>query len=211
MRRALTLGVCLSGLLLGLLPAGAFAAESGGDKGTYVSIDTLTATVLAGNGRHQVMTVQSGVDVPEPKLHSYVQKVTPRLRDAFAQELQLYAGAMPSGSAPDADYIARRMQGAADRVLGKPGARFLIGGIMVNWICATWPSAYLSASGVIATPAGENQRLPSLVRAAITTKPTRATASMPPASTSVHGAPAGARRLIRHGRPTRRSPSSLPS
>ncbi|MEI9891640.1 MAG: hypothetical protein WDN45_15225 [Caulobacteraceae bacterium] len=78
------------------------------------------------------MTVQSGVDAPDPALHDYVQKVTPRLRDAFAQELQLYAGGLPSGAPPDADYICRRMQAAADRVLGKPGARFLIGGIMVN-------------------------------------------------------------------------------
>lgn len=122
----------VTGLLLALLiPACALAAEKK-EKGSYVSIDTLTATVLAGNGRHQVMTVQSGVDAPDAALHAYVQKVTPRLRDAFAQELQLYAGGLPSGAPPDADYIARRLQGATDRVLGKPGGRFLIGGIMVN-------------------------------------------------------------------------------
>ena len=114
-----------------VLPARAAAAEKK-EKGSYVAVDTLTATVLAGNGRHQVMTVQSGVDAVDPALHDYVQKVTPRLRDAFAQELQLYAGGLPSGSPPDADYLARRLQGAADRVLGRPGARLLIGGIMVN-------------------------------------------------------------------------------
>lgn len=124
--------MCLSSLLLGLVPAVSLAAEKSGDKGDYVSIDTLTATVLAGNGRREVMTVQSGVDVPDPALRDYVQKDTPRLRDAYAQELQLYAGALPSGSPPDADYIVRRLQGATDRVLGKHGARFLIGGIMVN-------------------------------------------------------------------------------
>lgn len=132
MRRALTLGLCLWGLCLSLLvPAAAVAADKK-EKGTYVSIDTLTATVLAGNGRRQVMTVQSGVDCPDPALHDYAEKVTPRLRDAFAQELQLYAGGLPSGAPPNADYIARRLQGATDRVLGKPGGRFLIGGIMVN-------------------------------------------------------------------------------
>jgi hypothetical protein len=128
MRRALIFGLCLCILI----PEAAFAAEKGGEKGTYVSIDTLTATVLAGNGRREVMTVQSGVDAPDAALHDYVQKVTPRLRDAYAQELQLYAGGLPSGSPPNADYIVRRMQAATDRVLGKPGARFLIGGIMVN-------------------------------------------------------------------------------
>jgi hypothetical protein len=127
MRRAFALALCLPLLV----PAASVAGEKK-EKGSFVSIDTLTATVLAGNGRHQVMTVQSGVDCPDHALHDYAEKVTPRLRDAFAQELQLYAGGLPSGSPPDADYIARRMQAATDRVLGKPGGRFLIGGIMVN-------------------------------------------------------------------------------
>jgi hypothetical protein len=128
MRHAFSLALCLA-----LLTSGAaLAAEKKTDKSSYVPIDTLTATVLGGNGRHEVMTVQSGVDAPDAALHDYVEKVTPRLRDAYAQELQLYAGGLPSGSPPNADYIVRRLQGATDRVLGKPGARFLIGGIMVN-------------------------------------------------------------------------------
>ena len=39
---------------------------------------------------------------------------------------------MLSGTPPDIDYLCRRLQGATDRVLGKPGGRFLVGGIMVN-------------------------------------------------------------------------------
>ncbi len=118
-------------LLALLLPAVSFAAENK-EKGTYVSIDTLTATALAGNGRHQIMTVQAGVDAPDPALRDYAQKVTPRLRDAYTQVLQLYAGGLAPGAPPDADYVARRLQEATDRVLGKPGGKFLIGGIMVN-------------------------------------------------------------------------------
>jgi hypothetical protein len=127
MRRSITLGLCLAFLV----PAAALAGETK-DKGTYIAIDTLTATVLAGNGRREVMTVQAGVDAQDPKLHDYAEKVTPRLQDAYAQELQLYAGGLSSGSPPDADYIARRLQAATDRILGKPGGRFLLGGIMVN-------------------------------------------------------------------------------
>lgn len=120
-------------VLLALLlaaPAPAFAEKQ--EKSTYVAIDTLTATVIAPNGRRQVMTVQAGVDAPNPGLHDYVEKVTPRLRDAYTRELQLYAGGLVPGAPPDADYVARRMQEATDHVLGKPGGRFLIGGIMIN-------------------------------------------------------------------------------
>ncbi len=110
---------------------GALAAEKK-DKGTFVTIDTLTAMVIAPNGRHQVLTIQSGVDVPDPVLRARAELVQPRLRDAYTQVVQLYAGVLPPGSPPDADYVARLMQEATDRVLGKPGGRLLLGGIMIN-------------------------------------------------------------------------------
>jgi hypothetical protein len=118
-------------LLSLLLPAAALAAEKK-EKGTFVSIATLTATVIAPNGRRQVMTVQSGVDCPDLKLHAYAEMDQPRLRAAFTEVLQLYAAGLAPGAPPDPDYVARKMQEAADRVLGRPGGRFLFGGIMVN-------------------------------------------------------------------------------
>ena len=122
--------VLLALLLPAALPGPALAEKK--EEGTYVQIDTLTATVLAGNGRRQIMTVQAGVDVPDKALRDYTQRVTPRLQDAYTQVLQLYAGGLVSGAPPDADYVARRLQEATDRVLGKPGGKFLIGGIMIN-------------------------------------------------------------------------------
>jgi len=118
-------------LLALLVPGASFAAESK-EKGTYVAIDTLTATVPGGGGRRQVMTVQAGIDCPQPALRAYAEKDTPRLRDAYTQVLQLYASGLTPGAPPDADYVARRLQEATDRVLGKPGGKFLLGGIMVN-------------------------------------------------------------------------------
>ena len=122
--------VLLALLLPAALPGPARAEKK--EEGTFVAIDTLTATVVAGAGRHQIMTVQAGVDAPDKALHDYAVKVTPRLQDAYIQVLQLYAGGLVPGAPPDADYVARRLQEATDRVLGKPGARFLIGGIMIN-------------------------------------------------------------------------------
>jgi hypothetical protein len=46
--------------------------------------------------------------------------------------LQSYAGGLPRATVPDADYLAREMQKATDRVLGKTGGRFLIGTILIN-------------------------------------------------------------------------------
>ncbi|MDB5460507.1 MAG: hypothetical protein JWO72_2248 [Caulobacteraceae bacterium] len=122
---AILLAVCL-------VPAAALADEKKKDKGTYVTIDTLTAMVTAANGRHGVMTVQSGVDVPDPVLRALAEQDTPRLRAAYVEVLQAYAGGVPPGAPPDPDYVARRLQQATDRVLGKSGGRLLIGGIMIN-------------------------------------------------------------------------------
>jgi hypothetical protein len=121
--------VLLSLLLPAALPGPALAEKK--QEGAYVVIDTLTATVPS-PGRHQIMTVQAGVDAPDKALHDYAEKVTPRLRDAYASVLQTYAAGLAPGQPPDADYVARRLQEATDRVLGKPGGRFLIGGIMIN-------------------------------------------------------------------------------
>jgi hypothetical protein len=138
MRQRLLLGPILAALgpaavLLGALaPCAAVAADKKENAG-FVSIDTLTAMVTGPGGRRQIMTVQSGVDVPNnPPLHDYVDKITPRLRAAFAQTLQTYAGGLAPGVPPDADYIARRLQADTDRLAGKPGAKLLIGGIMIN-------------------------------------------------------------------------------
>jgi hypothetical protein len=130
MRLRLSPLLLLALLLPAALPGPAFAEKK--EEGAYIAIDTLTASVLAGNGRRQIMTVQAGVDVPDKALHEYAAKLTPRLQDAYVQVLQLYAGGLVPGAPPDADYVARRLQEATDRVLGKPGGHFLIGGIMIN-------------------------------------------------------------------------------
>jgi len=124
--------VLLLALTFGLSAPAARAAEARHEEGSFVPIETLTATVIAPNGRRAVMTVQSGLDAPDPALRALAQQVQPRLRDAYAQVLQGYAGGLPPGAPPDPDYLGRRLQDATDRVLGRRGARFLFGGIMVN-------------------------------------------------------------------------------
>lgn len=134
MRCSPSVAACLIVAVLVLCGTGsaAFAQEGKKDKSSFVPIDTVTASVIASSGRHQVMTMQSGVDVPDPALRHYADLVTPRLRDAFTQVVQAYAAGLPPDSPPDADYLARKLQEATDRVLKKPGGRLLLGGIMIN-------------------------------------------------------------------------------
>jgi len=123
-------------ILLGfvlLMPTLAHAA--GGDKkpkGDFLPVTGLAATVRRSDGGHGVMTVEAGIDTPDPVLLGYAEEVLPRLRDAYARVLQAYAGNLQAGTPPDADYLARQLQTATNQVLGKPGGRLLLGGVMLN-------------------------------------------------------------------------------
>ena len=121
--------------LLALTPAFAAAQENRHKKGggaSYIQLETLTATILRPDGRRGVMTVEVGVDVPDPALHARAAQSTPRLLAAYSEVVRAYAAGLPLDVAPNADYLALQLQRQTDQVLGRPGARLLLGSVLVN-------------------------------------------------------------------------------
>jgi hypothetical protein len=104
--------------------------KTGGES--YLQINTLTAYTSQPGGKRGVMTIDCGLDIPDAALRQRAELVLPRLRAAYVQQAQIYAGGLPSGTAPNPDYIARNLQRSTDQVLGRPGARVLMGAVMVN-------------------------------------------------------------------------------
>jgi hypothetical protein len=126
----------VSALALAAAPAAA-RAESGEKKkksgGTsYLQMETVTATLVRGNGHHGVLTVEVGLDVPDPALHAKALQILPRIRANYVQSVQIYASGLPPMTAPNADYIARELQRQTDLSMGGPGAKLLLGTILVN-------------------------------------------------------------------------------
>lgn len=122
---------------LALLPAAAVAGEDDKKKkkaggASYIPIDSLTGATNKPGARRGVMTVECGLDVPDGGLRDRVNASLPRLRAAYLQTVLIYAGGLPLGAVPNADFLARTMQNQTDAVLGRPGARFLIGAILLN-------------------------------------------------------------------------------
>jgi hypothetical protein len=117
-----------------LTPSGAAAAEEKKKGGglDFIQIPTMTATITRRDGRHGVLTVETGVDVPDHRLHDYAEASIPRLRAAYAQVLMTYGAQLSPGSPPNADYLSRELQRQTDLVLGKPGAKLLLGAILIN-------------------------------------------------------------------------------
>jgi hypothetical protein len=122
--------------VLALAPGAALAAEPAEKKKggglDYIQIPTLTATITHADGRRGVLTVETGVDVPDKKLHELADASTPRLRAAYAGVVMTYGASLSPGSVPNADYLSRELQRQTDLILGRPGARLLLGTILVN-------------------------------------------------------------------------------
>lgn len=120
--------------LTALAPVAVAAAEekkkTGGES--YIPITTLTAYTVRPGARRGVITVDCGIDVPDAALREKAELILPRLRAAYVQQVQIYAGGLPSGTPPNPDYIARNLQRVTDQVLGKPGARVLMGAVLIN-------------------------------------------------------------------------------
>lgn len=99
---------------------------------SFIQIDTLTATITKTNGRRGVLTLASGLDIPDDKLRAKANSVLPRIRAAFVQSLQIYASGMSRGSVPNAEVVTRLLQRETDRVLGQKGARLLLGTMLIS-------------------------------------------------------------------------------
>lgn len=110
-------------------------AGGGGGKSapaeSYLRLPTVTGNARRSDGRNGVMTVETGVDAADAALRTRVQQSAPRLRAAYAAVVAETANGLLPGAAPDVERLVARLQAATDRVLGRRGARLLIGTVMV--------------------------------------------------------------------------------
>ena len=127
----------LLGLILAAVPAVALAASGGEDPkkrsggSNYLVVAPLLGTTIKGS-RRGVLSVECGLDVQDEKLRERTRASMPRLRAAYAQIVQTYAAGLPAGAPPNVDFLARNMQHQTDAVLGRPGAKLLLGAVVVN-------------------------------------------------------------------------------
>jgi len=150
MRKMLLLSVLLAAVLAG--PASAAepdAADSGATKpakekkkaavhkitqsDSYLMIEPLYTTILDGNRPVGLLMIGIGIDVPDPDLRARVERDMPQLRDGYVRSLMAFTAiSVRSWRQPDVAAIADRLQGATDRMLGKPGARILLAQVAIR-------------------------------------------------------------------------------
>lgn len=131
MRRALPL-LLIAALAFPLAASAKEEAKAKPTDRTYVELPTLNATSIRADGSRGVVTVDEGLDIPDPAIRAMAGPYGPRLRAAYLDWLTRYMAGLSPGAPPNADLMVTELQRVTDRTLGKPGARFLIGSILVN-------------------------------------------------------------------------------
>jgi hypothetical protein len=131
-RRRLIALLLAAPLLLGPLSGHAAEEKKKGGGLSFIQLPTLTATIIRSDGRRGVLTVETGIDVPNAGLQARAAMSQPRLRAAYLLVLQSYASGLGPAAPPNPDYIARMLQRETDTVLGQPGAKLLLGTVLVN-------------------------------------------------------------------------------
>jgi flagellar basal body-associated protein FliL len=130
-RRAL-LGLAALATAAAATPAAASSGGGGGSsQASYLGLPTVTGNVRRPGGALGVMTVEIGVDTPDAALRTRVAQSAPRLRAAYAQVVQQSASILLPGAPPDIERLVAQLQTATNTVMGRPGARLLIGTVMV--------------------------------------------------------------------------------
>ena len=131
-RRAL-IGLAAVALTPAAVAPAAAKASSGGapaSADTYFRLPVVTASLLFANGRRGVLSIETGLDVPDAALRTRAQQSQPRLRAAFNTAAQRFANSLRPGMAPNVDQLAGELQAAANATRGRQGARVLLGTVM---------------------------------------------------------------------------------
>ena len=95
-------------------------------------LPVINANVLRSNRTRGVMSIESGLDVPDPKLRARVELLVPRLRSDLSRRLAAYTANLPPGAAPNLDLLTPLLQKQVDVTTGQPGARLLIMNVLIN-------------------------------------------------------------------------------
>lgn len=104
----------------------------GGGAGGQLRMALVTATVLRRNGRRGIMSVESTLDIEDGALLERAKLSQPRLNAGFNEAIQIEANRLTAHAAPDLDAITRTLQRTTDRVLGRSGAKVLLGTVMIT-------------------------------------------------------------------------------
>lgn len=122
----------LFGPFAGVASAKAPEKSSGAGTETYLPMNPATGVIPRRDGRRSTLTVEIGLDVPDAVLRERAILSKPRLTAGFNEVVRNASRSLLPGRVPDLDALTRLLQTQADQILGKPGAKVLLGSVIVH-------------------------------------------------------------------------------
>jgi hypothetical protein len=99
----------------------------------YLAAPPVSATLTENFRVKGLLQVDAGFDIPDEKLRARAGALAPVLRDSMREALTKYCEVWQRpGGVPDADKISAMLQAAADKALGRKGARLVLVSVMVH-------------------------------------------------------------------------------
>jgi hypothetical protein len=100
---------------------------------SFMMLEPMYATIIDDNKPCGLLMVAVGIDVPDPVLRGEAEHAMPVLRDAFVRSISAFTTtSVRPWEQPDVTLIAERLQRAADRTLGRKGARVLLAQVALH-------------------------------------------------------------------------------
>lgn len=129
-RRRLLALIAVSGLIAPAALASEPKKKGGGEN--YTQFRTINVFTEASRRRHGTLSVDMGLYSEDAKLVERIRLYQPRLQDAYVARLQAYAGTLDANDPVNTDFVVIQLQSATDAILGRKGAKVLLGTILLN-------------------------------------------------------------------------------
>ena len=107
-------------------------AKGGEQQPRFISLPVFSANIIRSNRTRGVISLESGLDVPDPKLRARIPLLFPRLRSDLGRRLSYYTSNLAPGARPDLDILSSLLQKQVDVTVGQAGARFVILNVLIN-------------------------------------------------------------------------------
>jgi len=104
-------------------------AKGGEQQPRFISLPVFSANIIRSNRTRGVISLESGLDVPDPKLRARIPLL---FRSDLGRRLSYYTSNLAPGARPDLDILSPLLQKQVDVTVGQAGARFVILNVLIN-------------------------------------------------------------------------------
>lgn len=99
---------------------------------TFIEMEALTVNIFRSNYNRGKVEIIINLDIPDQNVRTRAAETMPRLRAAYVQVLTSLLYDLPPRTPPNIEELDAALQRTTDKVLGRRGAKVLLGSVVIN-------------------------------------------------------------------------------